>query len=437
MQEIQLTDQPGGHILTNTNAWSADSEWIVYDTRSDPAGEKFDGRTIEIVNVRTREVREIYRSQNGAHCGVASFSPVANKVAFILGPENSTPDWQYSAAHRQGIVVDLGESARSIPLDARDLAPPFTPGALRGGTHLHVFSGDGEWLSFTYDDHVLEACDAAGVGMYEHNQRNVGVSVPVRAVQVPKTHPRNHDGSAFSVLVTRTVNDPQPASDEISRACEEAWIGTNGYVRPDGSRQQRAIAFQGHVVSADGRTIAEAYVVDLPDDLTGAGDAPLEGTPTTRPAPPRGTNQRRLTRTLDRKYPGLQGPRHWLRSAPDGMQIALLMRDEVGFVQLWTVSPHGGEPRQTTHHLFDVASSFSWSPDGRRIAYVADQSIFVTEVTTGEAARLTARTEELPSPRPEACVFSPDGRRIAYVRPIEHAGKSWNQIFVVTCDRTT
>jgi Tol biopolymer transport system component len=113
------------------------------------------------------------------------------------------------------------------------------------------------------------------------------------------------------------------------------------------------------------------------------------------------------------------------------------MRDERGIVQLWTVSPNGGEPRQITHHPFDVASAFSWSADSRRIAYVADQSIFVTEVAAGEATRLTTRTEELPSPRPEACVFSPDGRRIAYIRQIEHAGKSWNQIFVVACDRTT
>src|SRR5688572_17434542 len=84
-QEIQVTDQSIGHILTNTNVWSPDGRWIVYDTRSDPAGEKFDGNTIEIVDVETGTVRETYRSRNGAHCGAATFSPTANKVAFILG----------------------------------------------------------------------------------------------------------------------------------------------------------------------------------------------------------------------------------------------------------------------------------------------------------------------------------------------------------------
>src|SRR4026209_2799093 len=78
--ERKITDRATGHILTNTNVWSPDGRWIVYDTRSDPAGEKFDGHTIEIVNVDKGEVRELYRSRNGACCGVATFSPKADKV---------------------------------------------------------------------------------------------------------------------------------------------------------------------------------------------------------------------------------------------------------------------------------------------------------------------------------------------------------------------
>lgn len=429
--EMQVTDRHSGHILTNVNVWSPDSRWIVYDTRSDPAGGKFDGRTIEIVNVETREVREIYRSRNGAHCGVATFSPAARKVAFILGPENPTDDWQYAAWHRQGVVVDIDQPGRAVPLDARDLTPPFTPGALRGGTHVHVFSGDGQWVSFTYDDHVLTTLDASEKSAHDSNQRNIGVSVLARPVNVPHNHPRNHDGSAFTVLITQTENKPRPGSDEIARACEDAWVGTDGYVRTDGTRQQRAIAFQGSVVLPNGEMIAEAFVVDIPDDVTIAGDAPLEGTATTRPAPPRGTRQRRLTHTASRKHPGLQGPRHWLRSSPDGAQIGLLMRDDAGVVQLWTISPNGGEPQQVTHHPFDVASAFSWSRDGQSLAYIADNSVFVTDVATGVATRLTRRSDDATAPRPEACVLSPDGRRIAYVRPVERDGSVFNQVFVV------
>ena len=429
--ETQITDRPTGHILTNVNVWSPDGQWIVYDTRPDAAGEKFLGTTIEAVNVATREVKEIYQSKNGAHCGVATFGPRDGRVVFILGPKNPTGDWQYGASHRQGAVVDMRRPGVAMPLDARDVAPPFTPGALRGGTHVHVFDPQGEWVRFTYEDHVLAALDAKGVSTeHERNQRNVGVSVTGRPVVVSKAHPRNHDG-AFTVLVTETTDRPRPGSDEISRACEESWIGTNGYTRADGSRQERAIAFQGTVTTASGEQISEVFVCNLPDDLTTAGSRPLEGTATTRPAPPRGVTQRRITHTADRKYPGVASPRHWLHSSADGSRIGFLMRDDAGVAQLWTVSPNGGEPIQVTRHSFGVGSAFSWSPRGEMVAYVADNSVYTTDVRTGESIRRTLRTADEIAPRPEACVFSPDGRRVAYVRPAVMGDRVFNQIYVV------
>jgi Tol biopolymer transport system component len=111
-------------------------------------------------------------------------------------------------------------------------------------------------------------------------------------------------------------------------------------------------------------------------------------------------------------------------------------------VQLFKVSPNGGRPVQVTRDAWSVASSFSWSPDGRRIAYVADSSVFIVDVVSGESTRLTDRTLAAP-PRPEACVFSPDGRRIAFMRsvagPLPAGGKQHgdpaavlhNQIFEV------
>jgi dipeptidyl aminopeptidase/acylaminoacyl peptidase len=431
--ETQITDRASGHILTNINVWSPDGQWIVYDTRSDAAGEKFDGSTIEIVNVETGDVREIFRSRNGSHCGVATFSPKDNRVVFIHGPENPTSDWQYGPYHRQGVVVDIDRPHEATPLDARDLTPPYTAGALRGGSHVHIFDDEGAWVSYTYEDHVLATLDATPNTLpHETNQRNIGVSVPGRPVRPAGDHPRNHDGSTFSVLVTRTVDNPRPGSDEISRAFEEGWIGTHGYTRRDGTRQRHALAFQGKVVAPNGEAIAEVFVVDIPEDVTRQGDLPLAGTETTRPAPPRGVVQRRLTFTHDRKHPGIQGPRHWLRTSPDGERIAFLMRDQDGVVQIWTVSPNGGQPRQLTHNSFDVASTFSWSPDGGSIAYIADGSVFVSNAKSGDATRLTPKTDSASSPRPEACVFSPDGNRIAYVRPVTHNGATYNQIFVVT-----
>ena len=429
--EKQITTESKGHILTNTAVWSPDSEWIVYDTRSDPSGEVFDGSTIEMVNIHTGEVKELYRSANGAFCGVTTFHPHDNKVVFILGPEHPTPDWQYSASHRQGVIVALSRPDKSINLDARDLLSPFTDGALRGGSHVHVWDANGEWVSFTYEDHILLQFKEE-TSEHEINLRNVGVSAPIGRVHVKKDHPRNHDGEFFSVVVTRTIANPKPGSDEIKKAFEEGWVGTNGYLRSDGSRQRHALAFQGNIVTARGETISEVFIVDLPEDITLSGDGPLSGTETRRPYPPKGTIQRRLTYTADNKYPGIEGPRHWLRSSPDGSRIAFLMKDKDGIVQLWTISPNGGEPLQITHNSWSIASAFTWSPDGSYIAHVMDNSVAMTEVATGKTFRLTPRSDDVNAPRPEACVFSPDGKKIAYVRRVPSQEKIYNQIFVVT-----
>jgi dipeptidyl aminopeptidase/acylaminoacyl peptidase len=142
--------------------------------------------------------------------------------------------------------------------------------------------------------------------------------------------------------------------------------------------------------------------------------------------------QRRLTFTAGRKFPGVAvSPRHWLRASPDGTRIAFLMRDDAGVAQLWTVAPTGGDPRQITHNFTGVASAFTWSPDGRSIAHVMDGSVCVTNVTSGETVRLTARREDAAAPSSQACVFSPDGRIIAYTREIAGAAGAFQQLFVV------
>ncbi len=429
--EKQLTFGPRNCLLTNINVWSPDGQWIVYDVRPDAEGSVFEGRFIEAVSLQG-ESKTLFESNNGAHCGVATWHPKREQVVFIFGPENPTPDWQYGAAHRQGVIVNATRPNEKINLDARDLSAS-TPGALRGGSHVHVWHPRGDWLCFTYNDHLLWQWQN-DTPEHDSDQRNIGVCVP-RHVKVPDRK-RNHDGEYFSVLVTRTQANPQPGSDEIKRAFEESWIGENGYLKPDGTRQKRALAFQGEVITKSGQSISEMFVADLPDDLFEPSDGPLQGTLTTRPVPPRGVRQRRLTFTQDRKFPGLQGPRHWLRTSPDGAQIAFLMCDKNDVVQLWKISPNGGAPRQITHDKWHIVSAFSWRPDGKFIAYTADNSIFVANVEGGQSQRITMRFDEADAPLPLAVVFSPDGKRIAYQRRVESKnGTRVNQIFVVDFEK--
>jgi hypothetical protein len=426
----QITVGPHGHVLTNTGAWSADGRWIVYDVRSTADGSVFDGTRIERVEVETGRVEVLFESRDGACCGVATCSPVDDRVVFILGPERPDAGWSYGPARRRGVVVRPSRPGLAESLDARDLAPPFTAGALRGGTHVHVFSPDGRLVSFTYEDAILDSAPAAA----ERNLRGVGVTACGLPVVVPPMHPRSHSGDA-SVVVTRLSDEPRPGSDEISRAFEEAWVGAAGYRRVDGTWQQRALAFQGRVAAADGTAFDEVFIVDLPDDprrLLEPGERPLAGTPITRPAPPATVTQRRLTFTADRRHPGIQGPRHWLRSSPDGERIAYLARDDAGVVQIFTVPPPGGGPTQLTTGPRSIASSFTWSPDGRWIACVVDGSVCLVDTADGQLQRLTPLARDQSAPRPEACVFSPDGRRIACVRRVpDTSGRIHNQIFVV------
>ncbi|AHG20293.1 biopolymer transporter Tol [Chania multitudinisentens RB-25] len=421
-QEQQLTFDQRHHQLTNINTWTPCGQWLVYDVR--PHGASFTGLTIERVNVVSGEVEVVYRAQHGAHVGVVTVSPDAPaRYVFIHGPEYPDSYWHYDFHHRRGVIVCEPDRELAITLDAMDITAPYTPGALRGGTHVHVFSPDGSRLSFTYNDHVMHERDPA------LDLRNVGVAVPLQGVNPPKQHPREYDGSHYCVLVSVTTPAPQPGSDQINRAYEEGWIGQQGYLKADGSRQRWALAFIGDTLSVQGEKLPEVFVVDLPEndaDYAKAGSAPLQGTDSSLPAPPLGVKQRRLTFTGQRRHPGVVATsRHWLRSSPAGDAIAFLMQDDRGVVQLWTVSPNGGQPYQVTQGVHSVQSAFNWHPQGGRIALVCDNSVMLCDVNDGKMQRLTPRTPK--PPLGDAVVFSPDGKQVAFVREIE----GFSQIFTV------
>ena len=417
MTEKQLTFDDRNHQLTNINVWTADSQWLVYDLR--PSGASFTSLTVERVNCATGATEVLYQATQGAHVGVVTASPdLPPRYVCIHGPEHPDSHWQYDFHHRRGVIIQHGQAEN---LDACDITAPFTPGALRGGSHVHVFSPDGSRLSFTYNDHVMHEWDA------REDLRNVGVAVPLHAVCPVKQHPREYDGSHFCVLVSQTSAKPIPGSDEINRAYEEGWIGNQGYRKPDGSQQRWALAFIGDTLSSQGDTLAEVFIVDLPEkmqDYAQAGDWPLEGSETRLPAPPRGVHQRRLTFSAERRYPGVVSqPRHWLRASPDGSAIAFLMKDDRGIVQLWTVSPNGGAPQQITRSASDIQSAFSWHPQGNALAFICDNSVMLCEVVSGKMQRLTARSDSAPCG--DAVVISPDGQQVAYVRDIN----GYRQIF--------
>lgn len=400
----QVTFAPRNHQLTNTRTWTPDSQWLVFDVR--PSGASFTGETIERVNVNSGTVETVYHATQGARVGVVTVHPTQERYVFIHGPEQPDAQWQYDFHHRRGVVAFQGAVEN---LDAMDITAPYTPGALRGGSHVHVYSPNGQFVSFTYNDHVLHERDPA------LDLRNVGVAAPYGPVTPQGKHPREYSGSHWCVLVSRTTPTPVPGSDEINRAYEEGWVGNH------------ALAFIGDTLAENGDKVPELFIVDLPQDEAGwkqPGGGPLAGTATTMPAPPAGVSQRRLTFTHHRRYPGLVNvPRHWVRANPQATAIAFLMCDDAGVVQLWLISPQGGEPRQLTYHASGIQSAFNWHPSGEWLGFVLEDRIACCHAGTGDITFLTKVHAHAPSA--DAIVFSPDGKQIAWMEEADGYRQLW------------
>ncbi|MGV3588399.1 MAG: DUF3748 domain-containing protein [Adhaeribacter sp.] len=432
LPEHQLTNQPYGHTLHHTQCFSPDDQWLVFDTRNDDTQIITTG-SIRMVNVQTGEVRELYQVPNqteyGPGVGAATFSPTANQVIFIHGIRNADQNQPYSFTRRTGVAIWVDKPHEPVFMDARNILPPFTPGALRGGTHAHSWSGDGTWLSFTYNDYIIEQLSKTDPQVQD--LRTVGVMVPdKKVVVVDDGSLENHSGEMFSVVVARVQENPTPGSDEIEKAFDETWIGQQGYQKPDGTWQQRAIAFQGNVRDEAGELKTEIFVVDLPAAITQANPGePLAGTNITRPNVPAGITQRRITFTKK----GIRGPRHWLRTTPDGSSIGFLAPDVQHITQIFSVSPNGGKIKQVTFNIFPVQGQFNFSPTQPLVAYTADNSIFITNLETGESNRLT-------EPRPEkekpvgAPVWSNNGKMLAYNRYIGQSPERFLQIFLLNLE---
>ncbi|MCG3198139.1 MAG: hypothetical protein GHCLOJNM_02633 [bacterium] len=425
----QLTQDPRNHDLDNNQNFTRDGKWLIYDTRNPGIPES---KTIERIHVESGQVEVLYEAEKGAMgpalgAGAASFSPTDDRVAFIHGPWKST-GLEYAFTCRRGGLVNGDGRGGFAFADARDITPPFTPGALRGGTHRHEWDATGKWLGYTYNDEIMKR---AGKDL-----RTIGVTWLGKPVTVSKAKEGlfEGDGEGFSVLVVKVTENPRPGSDEISRAAQDMWVGAHGRLKPDGSHQ-RARAFVGTVRSSKGENIDELFIVDIPDDITQPGpDGPLEGTERDFPMPPMGCSQRRLTRTEKSAHPGVVG-NCW--SSPDGNWITFLAKDESGVQQIFGIHPAGGDPVQLTALPEGVACSPRWSPDGKQLVAVSGEGRLFTHPAPGvvgmpAGAGPTFLTEPVEGPSaPTKPAISPDGKTIAFNRLLKSGDSEWMQIFVV------
>jgi len=437
LKEYQITkDGSKNHDLDNNDNFSPDGKWLVYDTRTGVGG--IGGSpSVERVNIETGKTEVLFGVKDnhdyGPGAGAASYHPTEKKVIFIHGLPECTEQNPYQQWRRTGVIVNDNQPNVPICMDARDVTFPFTPGALRGGTHRHEWSRDGKWVGYTYNDAIMKKLeDSTGI---KWNLRTIAVSNQRHSVEVDKDAAgENVAGTWFSAVVVRVVPNPKPGSDEISNAASDSWIGTIGYPKPDGS-MQIARAFIGKVSDKEGKAVDELFVVDIPDSINIPGEyGPLEGTKTSFPMPPKGTVQRRMTFTANSKFPGCGGV---VRCSSDGKQISYLAKDKKGIQQIFLISPAGGEPIQVTKHPSDVQSGVRWSPDNKSIIYIWDNSIVVCEISDrpfeNRVKRLTERTIQPPS----NLVWSKDGKTMAFNRALPEGDKlnQKQQIFVIKLDK--
>ncbi|HUH45620.1 MAG TPA: DUF3748 domain-containing protein [Arenibacter sp.] len=426
-EEYQLTnDLSYNHDLDNNDNFSPDDQWLVYDTRTEEGGIGANGK-IERVNVATGEKEVLYQLKNnrsyGPGVGAASYSHTEDQVVFIHGLLNCSPDLPYEQWRRSGAIIKDGQADLPIFMDARDTSFPFTPGALRGGTHRHEFSGDGQWIGFTYNDALLKKMeDATG---NSHNLRTIGVSKKNIRVEVPNPiYGEDFAGEWYSAVVVTVVPSPTPGTDQISRAAGDSWIGRRGYKKENGSLQ-RARAFIGTVRNIKGESVDEVFVVDIPEDIRIEGDGPLEGNFTTMPSPPKGSGQRRLTYTAETDFPGCEGI---VRSSFDGSTLAFLAQDENHIKQVFTIPSLGGKPTQQTFHTSHVQGYMRWHPKNNSLIYVWGNSL--VHLTIGEQkVKILTRPSQIPLTNP---VWSHQGHKIAYNRSLpDRNGIMSKQIFTI------
>ncbi|MEA2611501.1 MAG: hypothetical protein QOG32_1227 [Chloroflexota bacterium] len=102
-------------------------------------------------------------------------------------------------------------------------------------------------------------------------------------------------------------------------------------------------------------------------------------------------------------------------------RVVAFTAETAGARQLFTLSLRGGYPAQVTASEKAVSDP-QWSPDGRRLAFVRDDELWVVETDGSRLTLVAGKPGGGRDPR-----WSPDGRRIAFLS----RRRGWTQIWII------
>ena len=102
-------------------------------------------------------------------------------------------------------------------------------------------------------------------------------------------------------------------------------------------------------------------------------------------------------------------------------RLVAFTAETAGARQLFTLALRGGYPSQLTASEKPVSDP-QWSPDGRRLAFVRDDEIWVIEADGSRLTRVVGKPGAGREPR-----WSPDGHRLAFLS----RRRGWSQIWLI------
>ena len=405
----QLTFGDYGHTLHHCQVISPDNNWIVYDTRNHDSEI---GKTtrIERVNIYTKEIETLYETSNanefGPGVGAVTYSPNQNEVLFIHGINHANEENPYGQSRRSGVLIKDHQPHNPIYMDARNISFPYTVGALRGGTHSHCWNYNGDLISFTYNDFVLEKAN-------QPKERVVGLMFNEKVEVKNADNIENFSGQMYSVIISDIVNEAEYGSDQIEKAFDECWLGNTN-----------SIVFQAWVRDVDGNKKTEIFKVDIPTNVNELKYDKNEQHFYDPFKIPKSIYQKRVTRTLE----GISDFRHWLRSSPNGDSVFFLKKDDRNLNQLFRLNLHDLSINQLTFSEKSITSPFNISPDGEFAVYIKEGNLVYFNIFKGIEYNLIQNNFDLTGiPN-----FDKNGNAILYNQYVLNKNKeSFIQIFKI------